>query len=65
MVYRKLVRIVTKLGPLSEQHGLLGFLNNVDHAKTLNGFTQDLVYAITNYQVCVMKSTVSVVLCFG
>ena len=49
---RKLAGIVAKLGPLAEQHGLLKFLNNVDHANILNGFSQELAYAVTDYQVC-------------
>lgn len=43
--------MISKLEPLSEQHALLGFLRNVDNAKTLNGFVQDLANAITDYQV--------------
>jgi len=54
---RKLDGIVAKLGPLSEQHGLLKFLENVDHANTLNGFVRDLAYAITDYQVWAPNST--------
>lgn len=50
-VRRKLVGIVAKLGSLSEQNGLLRFLKNADHADTLNGFVQDLAYAVTDYQV--------------
>ena len=65
MVRRKLARIITKLGALSEQRGLLRFLNNTDHASALNGFVQDLAYTITDYQVCVTKFTVSVILWFG
>ena len=52
---RKLAGIITKLGPLSEQHGILKFLKNVDHANTLNGFVQDLSYAVTDYQVRVVR----------
>ena len=55
--YRKLERIMARLGQLSEQHGFLKFLDNVDHANTLNGFVQDLAYAITDYQVCNTNST--------
>ena len=51
IIHRKLVEIVAKLRPLSEQHGLIKFLNNVDHTSILNGFVQDLAYAITDYQV--------------
>ena len=43
-----------KLGPLSEQHGIMRFLKNVDHANTLNGFVQDLAYAVVDYQVRVI-----------
>ena len=53
LVHRKLVGIIIKLGPLSEQHGLRRFLKNVDHANTLSGFVQDLDYAVMDYQVCV------------
>ena len=56
IVCRKLVEITEKLGPLSEQHGLRKFLKNVDYAIALNGFVQDLGYAISDYQVCVQKS---------
>ena len=48
---RKLAGIIAKLAPLSEQHGIARFLKNVDHAKILNGFVQDLAYAVTDYQV--------------
>jgi len=53
----KLDGIIAKLGPLSEQRGLLKFLNNVDHANALNGFVQDLANAVTDYQVWVTNST--------
>jgi hypothetical protein len=46
-----LVGIVAKLGPLAEQHGLMRFLKNVDHANILNGFVKELAYAIADYQV--------------
>jgi hypothetical protein len=52
IICRTLSGIVAKLGPLSDQHGLLKFLNNVDHTNTLNGFVQDLANAVTDYQVC-------------
>ena len=55
VVSRKLVRIVTVLRPLSEQHGLAKFLKNDDHANSLNGFVQDLAYAVADYQVCCAK----------
>ena len=48
---RKLAGIVTTLTPLSKQHGIARFLKNDDHAKILNGFVQDLAYAVTDYQV--------------
>ena len=56
MVPSKLTRIITKLKPLSERHGLWRFLKNVDHAQTLNGFVQDLAHAVTDYQARVTKS---------
>ena len=40
-----------KLEPLGEQHGLMKFFKNVDNANILNGFVQDLTYAVTDYQV--------------
>lgn len=52
IVRRRLAGVMAKLGPLSEQHGLLKFLKNIDHANTLSGFIQDLAYAVTDYQVC-------------
>ena len=48
---RKLDGIIMKLEPLSEQHALLKFLQNVDNAKTLSGFVEELAAAITYYQV--------------
>ena len=50
-IYRKLAGIIAKLKPLSEQHGIMKFLKNVDHANILSGFVQDLAYAVTDYQV--------------
>jgi hypothetical protein len=50
-----LARIIAKLEPLSEQHGIMRFLKNVDYANTLSGFVQELGYAITDYQVLVMN----------
>ena len=47
---RKLAGIIVKLRPLSEQHGIVKFFKNVDHAQVLNGFVQDLAYAVTDYQ---------------
>jgi hypothetical protein len=46
-----LAGIITRLGPLDEQHGLMKFLDNVDHTNVLNGFIKELAYAITDYQV--------------
>ena len=40
-----------KLEPFSEEHALLKFLRNVDNAKTLSGFVEELAAAITYYQV--------------
>ena len=51
-IHRKLDRIMAKLRPLSEQSGILKFLKNANHTKTLNGFVQDLDTAVTDYQVC-------------
>ena len=48
---RKLARIMAKLGPLAEQRGLMRFFKNVDHANVLNGFVNELSYALTDYQV--------------
>ena len=48
---RKLDGIIMKLEPLSEEHALLKFLRNVDNAKTLSGFVEELAAAITYYQV--------------
>ena len=49
--FRKLDGVIVKLEPLSEEHVLLGFLRNVDNAKSLTGFIQELSDAITDYQV--------------
>jgi len=48
---RKLEGVIMKLEPISEQNALLGFLRNVDNAKALTGFVQELADAITDYQV--------------
>ena len=56
-VRRKLARIIVNLEPLSQEHGLLKFLKNVDRVDTLNGLIQDMVYAITDYQVRVTDLT--------
>ena len=49
---RKLVGIIVKLKPLSEQHKIVKFLKNADDAKTLNSAVQALAIAVTDYQVC-------------
>ena len=43
--------VLMKLEPLSDKHAIVRFLRNVDHAKALTGFVQDLANAITDYQV--------------
>ena len=48
---RKLKEVITSLEPLSDQHALVGFFRNVENAKTLAGFVQELANAITDYQV--------------
>ena len=48
---RKLEGVIAGLEPLSDQHALVGFLNNVENAKTLTGFVQEVANAITDYQV--------------
>lgn len=48
---RKLRSILARLEPLSEQQALFGFLRNVDSAKKLTGFVQDISNAVTDYQV--------------
>ena len=60
-VYRKLTRIIENLEPLSKERGLLKFLKNADRANTLNGFVQDLLYAITDYQVYVENPPLRIV----
>lgn len=55
---RKLEGVVMKLEPLAEQHMLIGFLHNVNNAKTLTGYIQELSDAIMDYQVCVVCPTV-------
>ena len=47
-----------RLEPLSEQHALLKFLRNVDNAKILTGFAQELANAITDYQVRLLSLSV-------
>ena len=56
-VCRKLARTIEHLEPLSKEHGLVKFLKNADRVNTLNGFVQDLGYAITDYQVRTASST--------
>ena len=48
---RKLEGVVAKLEPLSDQHRLIKFLRNIDNAKMLTGFVQELADAVTDYQV--------------
>ena len=48
---RKLKGVVAKLEPLSDQPVLVRFLCNVDNAKILGAFVQELADAITDYQV--------------
>ena len=48
---RKLKGVIAKLEPLTEQHALIGFFQNVDNAKILAGFVQELADAILDYQV--------------
>ena len=51
VVSRKLGGVITKLEPLSEEHMLLKFIQNVDNAKVLSGFIQELADAVEYYQV--------------
>ena len=48
---RKLDGVIAKLKPLAEEHTLLKFLRNVDNAKILSGFVQELADAVEYYQV--------------
>ena len=48
---RELDGVITKLEPLSEQHALVKFLRNIDNAKILSGFIQELSNAVEHYQV--------------
>jgi len=57
-ICRRLMDVLEKLEPLSEQKGLMKFLRNENHAGLLNGFIQDITRAITDYQVCGPKRTV-------
>ena len=47
-----------KLEPLSDKHAIVRFLCNVDHAKALAGFVQELANAVTDYQVRTASPTV-------
>ena len=55
---RKLEAVLMKLEPLSDQHAIAGFLRNIDDAKRLTGFIQELANAIMDYQVRAAGSTV-------
>jgi hypothetical protein len=55
---RKLEGVIAKLEPLSDQRTLIRFLRNVDNAKILGGFAQELADAITDYQVRATSTTV-------
>ena len=57
-IHRMLMEVLEKLEPLSEKNGLLGFLQNEDHAGLLNSFVQDISRAVTDYQVCDRKRTI-------
>jgi hypothetical protein len=48
---RRLDGVIAKLEPLGEEPGLLKFLRNVDNAKILSGFVQELADAVEYYQV--------------
>ena len=52
---RSLGGVIKKLEPLAEQHALLKFLRNVDNAKMLTGFAQEIANAITDYQVWLLS----------
>ena len=49
--FRRLEGIIAKLEPLIEQDTLVRFLRNVENAKMLTGFIQELIDAVANYQV--------------
>jgi hypothetical protein len=61
-VCRRLMDVLEKLEPLSEQKGLLKFLRNEDYAGLLNGFVEDTARAVTDYQVCDLKTHSSTLL---
>jgi len=48
---RMLDGVTTKLEPLTDEHVLLRFIRNVDNAKVLSGFVQELADAVEYYQV--------------
>ena len=48
---RKLEGVIAELERISDQPRLIMFLNNVENAKTLAGFIQELADAVTDYQV--------------
>lgn len=48
---RRLDEFIVKLEPLSEQHVLLEFLQNVENAKTLSELFRQLADGIIYYQV--------------
>ena len=48
---RKIAEVISGLEALSKQCKISKFFKHVDHAETLNGFVQDLEYAVSNYQV--------------
>lgn len=51
LVPRKLDRVIKNLEPLSEEHMLVKFLQNLDNVKILSGFVQELADAVKYYQV--------------
>jgi len=51
ILLRILEGVLAKLEPLYDQHVLIKFSRNIDNAKTLMGFVQELADAITDYQV--------------
>ena len=57
-ILRRLDGVIANLKPFSEEHALLKFLRNVDNAKTLSGFVQELADAIIYYQVWASTPTV-------
>ena len=61
VIHSKLAGIVAALKPLSEQNGIVKFLNNDDYTNTLNGFVQDLACAVTDYQAWAADSIAGVV----